>query len=248
MRPIEGEQDRTVRRKWSCPGDQTIATYADGALNKQRRAWIEFHLSGCLRCRLLVGDVLKAQRESDAEPTPVQLIRMARELTVRRRAPRLWLWAPTGALAGIGLLIAIATTGRKPEPPIARPMPAFPAPQVAMSERPPAPRSPVPDVVRDGRIRTVIPTLLSPQPDGVMSSNRLRFSWKPIPRSRNYEVRIVKTDGDLIWKGETEQSVLQVPFDIALEDGSYFVWVTASLDDGQRMKSAPVRFLVKRQQ
>ena len=243
--PFEGETDRTVRRKWWCPEDHAIAAYADGVLGKHRRAWIEFHLSGCLRCRLLVADALKAQRELDEPPVPAQLIQMARTLAAQRRASRQWLWTPAGALAGIALLIAIAIIARKPEPTIARLAPAPAAPQVAVSEPPPAPRLPVPDVVRNGRSRALGPSLLFPQPDRVMRSNQLRFSWKPIQRSRSYEVRIVRTDGDLIWEGETAKSALQVPADIALQDGSYFVWITASLDDGQRIKSPPVRFLVR---
>ena len=242
---FEGDPDEGVHRKWWCPGEHIIAAYADGALGKHRREWIEIHMSGCLRCRLLVADALKAQREIPVAPVPTHLIQKASRLTARRRAP-LWLWSPAGALAAIGLLIAVAMIGRKPEPTIARHEPAPAAPQIAASEPPPAPLSQVPDVVRKGQIRNLVPSLLFPQPDSVISGDRLRISWNPIPRSRTYEVRIVKTDGDLIWEGETVRSALQVPADTAIQDGSYFVWITASLDNGQRMKSPPVRFLVRR--
>jgi len=243
---FEHELDETVSRKWWCPGDHIVATYADGGLSKRRRAWIENHMSNCLRCRLLVADVLKAQRESHVAPAPIQLIQRAKGLASPRRAPRLHLWAPAGALAGIALLIGMTKIAYKPESIIAHPVPAPAAPMVAMSEPPPAPRSQVPDVVRNAKIPALAPILLTPRPDGMMSSNQLRFSWKPFPHTRNYEVRIVKSDGDLIWAGETAESALQVPSNLALQDGSYFVWIMASLDDGQRMKSAPVRFFVRR--
>ena len=133
---------------------------------------------------------------------------------------------------------------RKPEPMIGRIAPTPAAPLVARSEPPPA-RAPLPDVVRTRKIPAFVLTVLSPQPESVMSGDTLRFSWKPLPHSRNYEVRIVKPDGDLIWGGETPRPALQVPSDVALQDGSYFVWITASLEDGQTVKSAPVHFTVK---
>ena len=246
VKPLEGEPDRTLRRKWWCPGDHTVAAYADGVLGERRRSRIESHLSACLRCRLLVADAVKAQRESDVAPAPVHLIQKARELGVRRRLSRLWLGVPAGALAGIAMLVAVTMTERKPEPTIARPVQAPAAPLIARSEPLLSPLQPVPDVVRNRRIPEFVPTILSPQPGSVIRSNELQFSWKPIPRSRTYEVRVVKPDGDLIWEGDTPQSALQVPSDVALQDGSYFVWVTASLEDGKKMKSAPVRFLVQR--
>ena len=243
--PFAGKPDG-LRRGWWCPTDNTVAAYADGVLGKHRRSWIEFHLSACLRCRLLVAETVKAQRETAVVPAPVQLIRKARELGLRPQSPRLRLWVPAGALAGIAILVAMIMTARNPQPAIARPMQAPPSPMVARSEAPPSPLQPVPNVVRNRRIPALIPTILSPQPGSVMRSNGLQFSWKPIPRSRSYQVRIVKSDGDLIWQGDTPQLALRVPSGVALQDGSYFVWVTVSLEDGQTMKSAPVRFLVRR--
>jgi hypothetical protein len=79
-----------------------------------------------------------------------------------------------------------------------------------------------------------------------MSSDRLQFSWKPIPHSRNYGVQIVKSDGDLLWEGQTDKSVLQLPTEVTLGDGAYFVWITAYLEDGRTEKSEPVRFQIKR--
>jgi len=245
---LEREPEETLRRKWSCPGEHTIAAYSDGALGGYRRKWVEFHMSGCMRCRSLVADAVKAQRECDVAPAPPQLIEKARGLAVRQRPPLMWVWAPLGALAGIALLVALTMLTRKPEPTIARPASGPSAPLVAKSEPPPAHPALMPDLVRNRQIPANVPTLLSPQPGSVMRSDGLRISWKPIPRSRNYEVRIVKPYGDLIWKGEAAKSDLQLPSDVVLQDGSYFVWITASMEDGQTMKSAPVRFVVKRSQ
>jgi hypothetical protein len=201
-----------------------------------------------VRCRLVVADTVKAKREFDPVLAPAQLIQKARGLAGRRTATRPWLWAPAGALAGIALLVVLTTVTRKPEPTIARLAPAPAAPLIAKSEPPPAPRKGVPNVLRNLQVPANVLTVLSPQAGSVMSSDGLRFRWNSIPRSRSYQVRIVKLDGDLIWQSETAQSALQVPSNVALHEGSYFVWIIASLDNGQQVKSPPVRFMVKRPQ
>jgi len=67
-----------------------------------------------------------------------------------------------------------------------------------------------------------------------------------ISHARSYEIRIVASDGDLVWEGQTETSSLRLPPGVALKDGSYFVWITAYLQDGRSAKSSPVPFLIKR--
>jgi len=49
-------------RRWTCPDDQTIAEYIDGALRENRKARIEFHLAKCAYCRHIVADVVKLIR------------------------------------------------------------------------------------------------------------------------------------------------------------------------------------------
>lgn len=72
------------------------------------------------------------------------------------------------------------------------------------------------------------------------------FTWTTISQSRHYEVRVVRSDGEPVWKGETEKPAMQLPAYLHLQDGVYFVWITASLDDGHTAKSPPVRFQVRR--
>ncbi len=237
--------DAQLSRKWSCPGDQTIAAYVDGVLKKYRRAWVEFHLSGCQRCRVLVADIVKAQRESDLPVPSLHVMQKAMDLQERRPGSPRWDWAPAGALAGIALLAVIAVVFRKPQQlAVVAPVPA--APLVVKSEPTPVLHPEVRDTVRKPRTAELLPTLLSPQAGGVMNSDRLQFRWKPVPQSRNYEVRLVRSDGDLVWEGQTDKSALQLPSDVTVEDGAYFVWITAYLEDGRTAKSAPVRFLMKR--
>jgi hypothetical protein len=237
--------DAQLRRKWSCPGDHMIAAYTDAVLNKYARMWVEFHLSGCQRCRLLVADIVKAQREYDLALPPAQVFEKAMGLVERRPAPWRWAWAPVGALAGIALLSVFIIVLRNPQRLVVVSPPTSAAPLIAKSEPTPA-LHPVPDVVRRLRTPELPPTILSPQTNSVISSDRLRFSWKSIPYSKNYEVRVVKSDGDLVWESQTDKSALQLPAEVSVKDGSYFVWITAYLEDGRIVKSVPVRFMVRR--
>jgi Putative zinc-finger len=243
---FERDPDLTLlSRKLSCPGDHTIAAYADSTLSKYRRAWVEFHLSRCERCRLVVAHVVKAQRESD-QSLPPQVIQKAMGLAGQRTAPRRWVWAPVGALAAIALLAIVTLVLRKPQQLVNVSPPAPAAPLVAKSEPLPGLHTAVKEVVRKRGTPELLPIILFPQADSVMHSDKPQFRWKAIPQSRTYEVRVVRSDGDLVWEGQTDKSALQVPAEVSFQNGSYFVWITAHLENGRTAKSAPVRFLVKR--
>jgi hypothetical protein len=241
-----GTDQELPRRKWTCPGDPTIAAYVDGMLGKLGTRWIEFHLSSCQRCRLLLGDVVKAQREADIPLPPVELMQRAVSLAKRRPAPRRWVWVPATATATIVLFAMATIVLHRPEQLKLLPPRAPSAPLIAKSEPAVAPRATIPEIIRKPRTAELMPSILSPTPGSVVAPKHLHFSWKPISHARDYAVRIVTSDGDLVWEGQTERSSLQFPPDVPLAEGSYFVWITATLADGRTVKSPPVRFLVKR--
>ncbi len=241
-----GKDKALPGRKWSCPADETIAAYADGALGDVRRAWVEFHLAGCRRCRLLVGWVIKAQREMDPPLPRAELKWKAIGLVGRKSSSRRWIWAPVGALGAVALLAFATVVSRKPEKLIIQAPPSPSAPLIAKSE-PSAPlRPPVPEISRKRTSAELLPSLISPHADSVVRRERLDFSWKLIPHSRYYEVHVVTSDGDLVWQGQSESSELRPPSDLVVREGSYFVWITAYLADGRVAKSSPVKFIVKR--
>jgi hypothetical protein len=151
-----------------------------------------------------------------------------------------------GALAGIALLVVFIVVFRKPSQQLVVLSPPTPAAPLVAKSEPTSPLQPAPDLVRKPRTPELSLTILFPQTSSVMSSGRLRFSWRPVPHSRSYQVRLVETDGDLVWEGQTDKSALQLPTEVDVKDGSYFVWITAFLEDGRIVKSVPVRFLVER--
>jgi hypothetical protein len=104
---------------------------------------------------------------------------------------------------------------------------------------------PLHEILRKPELSEALPVILSPQPESVVGREHLEFNWTPVSRSRYYEIRVVTSDGDLLWEGQTEKSVLHLPSEIVLTRGSYFVWITAYLANGRVAKSSPVRFVVK---
>ena len=79
-----------------------------------------------------------------------------------------------------------------------------------------------------------------------MERNPSKSDGRGVPKARSYEVSVVASDGDLIWKGETRKRFLAMPSELRLENGSYFVWVTSYLPGGRTAKTAPISFVVKR--
>ena len=90
----------------------------------------------------------------------------------------------------------------------------------------------------------VLPSVIFPKPDSVVTHGQLEFKWKPVPRSRYYELHVVTPEGEPVWEAQSEAPFLKVPSDVTLRDGSYFVRISAYLDDGRVQKSAVTRFQV----
>ena len=243
---LRGKNDRGLpSRRWSCPEDDVLAVYTDGALRGIGKKWIEFHLSGCARCRLIVAEAVKAQRELDLPSPPAELRWKAIGFAEPRPARTRWVWLPAGALAVVAVLVAGSVVLHKPESLMIQSPPSPSAPIIAKSEPPAVPRTVVHDLVRKSTSTEPLLRIVSPRPKSVVSRDQLKFGWKSIAQASDYEVRVVTSDGDLVWQGQTEKTDLQVPRDVVVRDGSYFVWITAYLTDGRLAKSAPLRFVLK---
>jgi hypothetical protein len=241
-----GRNQKLPIRGWACPADHLIAAYADGALDERSKARLEEHLADCPHCRLIVADVIRAQMQLDLPEPPHELMRKA--VGTALQGPASWgrIWVRLGALASIVLVGTLAVVFRDPGQVIVLSPPALPpAPVIAKSEAVAVPREPVHDIIRKPRTTDPVPTILFPMRNSVVKSDRLQIRWKAIPQSQYYGIRVVTSDGDLVWDNQTEKSTLWLPSDAALKEGSYFVWVTANLADGRIAKSPPVRFLVK---
>jgi hypothetical protein len=223
-----------------------LAEYTDYVLGGTRKTWVEFHLARCVRCRVLVTEALKAQRETELPSPPAELQRKAFGFVERRRVPKRWVWAPAGALVGCSLLLVALIALRKPQQLVLSGPPSPSAPLIGKFEPPVVPRHRVSEIERKDIAPESVPTIVSPQAGSVISREQLQFGWKPIVHSRYYQVRMVTLLGDLVWEAKTEKHALQPPSDLHVKDGTYFVWIEVHLADGRVAKSKPVRFAVNR--
>lgn len=234
-------------RKWTCPSDQAIASYMDGALGEKQKFRVEAHLSKCSRCRQILGGTIRAEREIELATPPLAVFNKSILAAPTNSASRSWFWLPAGATAII-VLVASATIflGHREQGLVSSP-PSPSAPLVAKSTAGQNPQSVVADVVRNLPTTTKTSIRITfPQPGRVYGKEPLQVEWTGVPEARSYEVSVVASDGDLIWKGETRKRFLAMPSELSLENGSYFVWVTSYLPGGRTAKTAPISFVVKR--
>jgi hypothetical protein len=245
--PTQAESDQELpKRRWTCPPDDAIASFVDGTLPENKKAGLELHLCSCEHCRQIVADVVKAQREMDLAPPPSALVYKAIRAASLEQISRRWYWIPAGVVATIvAMLLAISGLLRQPNQAAIPPSHIPLAPLVARNSPEARPIKPVPDVVRKQTTIEALPSIIFPQSGSVVGNERLRFSWKQVPHARSYQVRLVTSDGDIVWEGETQKTILTLPADFTLKDGSYFVWITSYVANGRKIKSSPVGFVVK---
>ncbi len=220
-----------------CPGNHILAGYVDGGLDKAARRRTESHLADCAACRSLVGDVV-TMRRLEATPLPLGLKQRAIASTAPSRTRPRWVLIPATA-AGLTLVLIrgprneISLISRSPV-----------APLVAKSETPTAPGGAAPNIVRKSAPSESLPALIFPGDGRVVRPSELILKWKVVPHARYYEIHVVTSEGDPVWQSDSERTDAKLSPDITLKDGTYFVWITAYLDDGRVQKSTPVRFVV----
>ena len=232
----------STRRGWRCLGDGVIAAYLDGVVNAADRSRIESHLADCEYCRSLVADVVTTQR-LDPPALPLGLTQRAIALVDPRARRGRWILLPAAAMAGVAFVVVVTLTLRSPRQLIV-PAPSAPAAPVIAKAEPASTRPPVADVVRELTSAVVLPSVIFPKSDQVVTHDHLEFRWKAVPRSHYYKLHVVTPEGEPVWEAQSETAFLKVPSDVTLREGRYFVWISAYLDDGRVQESAVIRFQV----
>ena len=230
------------RQGWRCLRDDVTAAYLDGTLDGFALRRTQSHLASCQACRSLVADVM-AMRRVETEQLPLGLQERAFRTAPPSKVRRTML-LPALAAAGIGCVVLagvfLAEAPQKLNLPVLK---SPTAPVIAKADLPAAPSASSQNVVRKLTEPENTPTILFPAENTAVRRNELRFSWKPVSRAQYYETHVVTLKGEPVWKGESKTNSLDLPSDLALSDGAYFVWIDA-VTDGRIRKSAPVRFLV----
>lgn len=236
-----------MRGQWVCPNEQRLAEFADGVLPDRLRSPLEFHLSHCQRCRVLLSDVIKAKRESDPVFPSLAVIQKAEAIC--QRTPTVWQWmrVPLAAFATATIiLVAIFFVLRKPQELAHSLTPTVSSPPAANVGHGTAPAETLPDVERKPLVHENSPIVLFPRSRSVIRERTLTIRWRPISGSPLYRVTLTTSNGDLVWEGQSEAASLEIPANVDLKDGAYFVWIAADTTDGRTLKSIPVRFELKR--
>lgn len=238
--------EHALKRRLTCPGEHTLAAYVDGGLGQNKNRRLERHLAKCQYCRSIVADVVKLQRAVELPVPPFEMARKPLVFAPSTSKGAYWIWASAAAMALVLVTAVVLRVVREPQKLMVVSLPTRSAPAIAKAE-PPAPvNSPVRNITRKPQAPKTAPVLLSPLQDSTVVRNQLEITWKPLSPSRYFEISLVTSEGDLLWEGQTERTSLRLPSDVVLKRGSYFVWVTAYLGNGQVTKSSPVRFRVQR--
>lgn len=230
------------RHGWRCLDDDAVAAYLDGRLDDATRGKAQSHLAGCKACRSLVADVA-AMRRLDPSPLPLGLKERAFRAALPVRNKRVGM-IPVFAAAGIACFALVVFYVQGPQRLDLTPKSPAP-PTVAKSQMPSIQGHGDSDIVRSLTPGPAAPTILSPTENATVRPGQLRFSWKSMPGAEYYEVHLVTTEGDPVWKGESKSSSLDLPPGTVLSEGTYFVWIDATIN-GTISKSIPVRFLVRK--
>jgi Putative zinc-finger len=230
------------RRGWRCLSDDDVAAYLDDRLDDTSRRETESHLANCHACRSLIGDVIAMRRREILQlPLGLKERALSAALSARKRPSVL---VPAFATAGFACLILAIFLLESPQTlnlPL-RKAPAVPA--IAKSDLPSRQGDGNSDIVRKPTQPETAARILFPPQDASLERSQLRFRWRSVSRAEYYEVRVVTSDGDPVWAGESKTNSVDLPTDLSLSDGTYFVWVGAMID-GQIKRSLPVRFRVR---
>lgn len=238
--PTHNASEEVPKRGWSCPGEEQLAAYVDGTVSGEAKTALERHISGCGYClKLVAGAAAEPGRSSPM--TPAYLRKRAEELTSSSSHNWRWVWALGPALA---CLIAVAIFVRQPQKhlPVIEPAPPA-APEVATPQSAPSSSSAAPsDSTRALGRQPQALRLLSPARGAVLGRSQLQFEWTAVPNTSYYQIRMTRTDGELVWEVRSQQPRVHAPDKMKFAAGQYFFWVTAYLNDGRTTRSDPLEF------
>src|SRR5215467_637267 len=230
------------KRRLTCPAEGLLAAYVDQTIGNIHAVKVQRHLSKCAYCRHLVADVVRLQRINDQENVPPAVLARVRQLFPAAPKRRGWWLMPltaAGALACIVLTVTLLHTEQDLKTPVS---PTPTAPEISKSA---SPRFLEPnEVYRGSTSPQQGPIVTSPVADSVLAPNRLEFRWKPVPHAVYYQVRVVTSEGELVWQSDTTANLIKIQDRLALQSGKYFVLVSAVMENGRTKKFDPLRFRV----
>jgi hypothetical protein len=226
---------------WNCPRTEEIAAYLDGVLDDAVRLRLESHQSNCAHCRAVVGDVIRIQRRALVSAPPALVAKAMALVPPTSHRPR-WIFAPMAAAGVLACTVIAALLFQTPGHLVLPPAPTPAAPIIAKAE--PAPAISNHETVRKPTTAHLLPRVITPRLDSVLSDAALDVRWTAVPHAGYYQVQVVTFEGDPVWEGHSTGTVLALPANLTLKGGKYFVWISAFLENGRVVKSEPVGFRI----
>ena len=264
--------DDTARRGWRCPDETKLAAYVTQDLSGSARKSVEAHVAGCDFCLAQVAFLAQSADWVNVEAVPAHLLSRARRLITRepRKTINLgWRWAVTAAaVACFALFFVLVALQLRKQPsvstnagpfiaqvspePVASPQLTVAHPSLPSgSARPvssPKTRLTEAPTVRGTTVDDLLPKLISPRHGAVVKREDLEFQWQPVSEAIFYEVRIMSTEGNLIFEVQTENTILKPGSTATLVPGmKYFATISAHLRQGKAAKSRLVSFKLAEQ-
>jgi hypothetical protein len=238
---------QSAHRRWTCPSAEQVAAYLEQRLAADDKARFEVHLASCDFCIGLISSLVRQQEAEKQVEAPGLLVRQAIDAVPEKAsARRSWRWMFAPALATIVVASAVLLKSPRPaqfaSPNLSAPaveQTAPPGPVLQSQSRPP--RTPE---VRSLKTPASSLQLLEPPSGSTVRGEGLRFRWKAVAKAAYYEIRVVNSEGDPVWRAESTDAAAQVPTDLSLRPGKYFVWVRAYLSDGRTLKSDTIAFRI----
>jgi hypothetical protein len=264
---FQSRGETAVRRGWRCPDELQLAAYLERHLSGRTLNSIEGHLADCEFCRGQIAFLTQSADWTMSEEIPVAALRQARALVPPKSTnPGLlgWRWAAV-SVAGLSVIILftfialrfqrqrvnapsepLIAQQHQPElaPPIVETSPVIapPAP-TRTSEKPRSARPAAPETRRQTQPQQ--PTVVFPRNGTTVGKNELDIRWQPFAEAIFYDVRVVTTEGTLVFESKTADTHLRISDDSQLQSGTkYFVSVRAHLGQEHSVKSDPVSFRI----
>lgn len=244
---VEAGDKKIARRRWNCPSDSEIASYLEHHLESIEKLRFEAHLANCDFCLTTVAAIVRQQRTVESVEVPAHLFQQAIDfVSAKSRWIVSWKWIPVPALAAI--VVITATLLKSPQQKKfvalapASPIGATPSPEIV-----PPTSSLATEKQYVRKMVTIAPGLhlLEPKSNSAWQKQELRFRWRPVANATYYEIRVVTSEGDSVWREQRSDISAQFPPDLALQPGKYFVWIRAYLNDGRTIKSDARAFWIR---
>ena len=255
-----------VRRGWRCPDELQLTAYVERQLTGPAHDSIESHLADCEFCRGQVAFLTQAADWTSFEEIPFVALRQARDLVPPKSGHLTvwaWRWAVVGAAAMSFLLLVtfialrfqrqkvnvpsepLIAQQHQPElAPILETSPAIARPSPTHTIEQPRSAQPVaPETRRENQPR--LPIVVFPHDGAIVGKSELDIRWQLFADADFYDVRVVTTEGTLVFEGSTGDTHLRISDESQLHPGAkYLVSVRAHLRQGTSVKSSLVGFRV----